>query len=200
MQAELRAHLEGLGIQSEPMSRLGRSIRGRQHDDRLLIRQLVGLKVDLGAIRAVDVWRIVCKGKDISTTEDELTCYTDLPHGLTLARIPILTRTARETGAGTRKQSGFEWHAFSWGKLPLVADRLRADKPLQERLARLLASDIPGDLRIRAFPNERVGISIHYEAHHLPTREVLACFQDIFRHVREYVTERNRAREEEWPR
>jgi hypothetical protein len=194
IQAELRAHLEDLGIDATPLAVSRAGVRAQEHQDTVTVRQLAQLRVRLGAIESLEVWRISRKGKDLSIVEDELTCVATLPPGLTLTRVPILTSTVRDSA--THGGTLFEWRAFSWGNLPLVADRLRADVPLNRHLAHLLESEIPGELRIRAFPGDRVGISIRYDAGHLPSRDILDCFADIFRHVAAYVAERNRAREE----
>ena len=195
VEAQLVEHLRSIGVRVEPRRVEDAEIRRREDEYAVRLRQLADARVWLRGIDSVEVWHKTKKAGRESVVEDEITYVASLEPGLNLDRIPILTSTVRlQTEGG---ETAFWWRGFEWGRLPLVADRLRVDQDLNRRLLRHFNTDTPGDLRIRAMPPDRVGISTSHDPEWMPSRELLECIEVISRHVNDYVAERNRERIEE---
>ena len=194
VQTQLPAHLESIGVRVEVRKARNVSIRRRESRDSVVIMHLLAhARVWLKGVDSVEVWRVITKARDGSTVVDEISYVAELDPTLTLTRIPILTNAVRaQTDAG---RTTFYWSGFEWGNVPLLAHRLEADEDLNSRLLRHFNTDVPGDLRITAYPNDRVGITTDYDAQRPPTREFLSCIEHVINHVNEYVAERNRARD-----
>ena len=192
---QLLEHLESIGVSALPHEVESNKIRKREEGYRVTLRQLAGFRIRLRRIHFIEVWRESKKRKNESTTEDEITYVITFEPGTTLGRIPILTNIVGIKVA--EGKSRFRWRGFEWGKVPLLVDKLKADTALNSKLRKHIDEDLANDLRIRALSGNRVGITMVYDPHSLPTREFLACMEDIAEHVNEYVTERNIEREQQ---
>jgi len=191
----LLEHLESIGVTAQPHEVESQKIRKREEGYRVTLRQLAGFRIWLRRIHFIEVWREAKKEKNKSATEDEITYVITFEPGTKLGRIPILTNIVSIQMA--EGKSRFKWRGFEWGKVPLLVDKLKADKALNSKLRKHISQDLANDLRIRALSGNRVGITMIYNPHRLPTREFLACMEDIAKHVNEYVTERNIEREQQ---
>lgn len=191
---QLLEHLESIEVSAQTQEAESQKIRRREEGRVVTLRQLASCRIWLRRIHSIEVWREAKKGKDEPITEDEITYVITFEPGITLGRIPILTNIVSIQIAGGKNR--VQWRGFEWGRVPLLVDRLRADTALNSRLQKHVNKDLPDDLRIRALSGNRVGITMVYNPHRLPTREFLTCIEDIAEHVNEYVTERNREREE----
>ena len=197
VESDLVEHLRSIGIRVELQKVRGAPVRTREDVYAVTLRQLATARVWLTGIHSIEVWRITRKGKDESITLDEITYVVALEPGVTLTRIPILTNAVRaEITEGTAE---LQWRGFEWGRLPLLVDRLKVDRDLNSRLLEHFSKGQPRDMRITALSEEgkRVGITTTYDPQWLPSREFLACIEEIAGHVRDYVTERNKAREQD---
>jgi len=192
---QLLEHLESIGVSAQPHEVESDKIRKREEGYRVTLHQLAGLRIWLRRIQFIEVWREAKKGKNESAIEDEITYVITFEPGTTLRRIPILTNIVSVQMA--EDKSRFRWRGFEWGKVPLLVDKLKADKALNSKLRKHISQDMADDLRVRALSGNRVGITMVYDPHRLPTREFLACMEDIAEHVNEYVTERNIEREQQ---
>jgi len=192
---QLLEHLESIGVEAQTQEAESKKIRRREEGYRVTLRQLASFRIWLKRIHSMEVWREAKKGKDEPTLEDEITYVIAFEPGTTLGRIPILTNIVGIQMAEGKTR--FQWRGFEWGKVPLLVDKLKADKALNSKLRKHISQDLANDLRIRALSGNRVGITMVYNPHRLPTREFLACMEDIAEHVNEYVTERNIEREQQ---
>jgi hypothetical protein len=192
---QLLEHLESIGVTAQPHEVESSKVRKREEGYRVTLRQLAGFRIRLRRIQFIEIWREAKKGKNESAIEDEITYVITFEPGTKLGRIPILTNIV-----GIRMAEGksrFKWRGFEWGKVPLLVDKLKADKALNSKLRKHISQDMADDLRVRALSGNRVGITMVYNPHCLPTREFLTCMEDIAEHVNEYVTERNIEREQQ---
>jgi len=192
---QILEHLESIGVTAQPHGVESRKVRKREEGYRVTVRQLAGFSIRLKRIHFIEVWREVRKGKNESAVEDEITYVITFEPGTTLRRIPILTNIV-----GIQRAEGinqFRWRGFEWGNVPLLVDKLKADTALNSKLRKHIGQDLADDLRVRALSGNRVGITMVYNPHRLPTREFLTCMEDIAEHVNEYVTERNIEREQQ---
>jgi len=191
----LLEHLESIGVTAQPHEVESKKIRKREEGYRVTLRQLAGFRIWLRRIHFIEVWREAKKGENEPATEDEITYVITFEPGTKLGRIPILTNIVSIQVAEGKGR--FKWRGFEWGKVPLLVDKLKADKALNSKLRKHISQDLANDLRIRALSGNRVGITMVYNPHRLPTREFLDCMEDIAEHVNEYVTERNIEREQQ---
>jgi len=192
---QILEHLESIGVTVQPHGVESTKVRKREEGYRVTVRQLAGFSIRLKRIHFIEVWREVRKGKNESAVEDEITYVITFEPGTTLRRIPILTNIVGIQRAEGKNQ--FRWRGFEWGNVPLLVDKLKADTALNSKLRKHIGQDLADDLRVRALSGNRVGITMVYNPHRLPTREFLTCMEDIAEHVNEYVTERNIEREQQ---
>lgn len=195
VKTQLLGHLKSIGVRAELQKGENSEIRRREEGYRVRLRQLAGVRVWLTRIQSIEVWRETRKRESNSVTEDEITYVVAFEPGITLSRIPILTNMVRMETAGGKTR--FQWRGFQWGRLPLLVDRLRADRSLNRRLRNYYSQDVVDDLRVRALSSKGVGITTSYNRQKLPSREFLNCIEDIAQHVNDYVAERNSEREED---
>jgi len=188
----LLEHLGSIGVRAELQKIESKELKRREEGYRVRLRQLADIRVWLKRIQSIEVWRESKKRKDESTTDDEITYVVTFEPGLSLYRIPILTSTVKTQRVGGKIR--FQWRGFQWGRLPLLVDRLKADRGLNRRLLRHFNQSLADDLRIRALSGDRVGIATSYSPQRLPSREFLDCMEDIAQHVNDYVAERNKER------
>jgi hypothetical protein len=193
LEAELVEHLRGIGVGSEKQKITDTVRRTHEDDYAVILRHLVTIRVWLRIIQSIEIWRITRKVDREIITLDEMTFVIIPAPGMSLNRIPILTNLVK-TGT-TSDKNGFEWRGFEWGWLPLLADRLKIDTALKNRLLGYFNSGMIDDLRITALDGGRIGITTSYSPQQLPSRGLLTCIEDIADHIYNYVTERNRARE-----
>lgn len=187
--------MEGIGVRAEVQR--GKDTVVRVHEDgyTVILRQLVTINICLKGIQSIEIWRVTRKGKEKAMTLDQVTYVITPEPGMTLNRIPILTNMVRTHTANGK--TGFKWQGFEWGRLPLLTDKLKTDQGLNSRLLGLIDEDVIDTLRITASSGEKIGITTSYNPQRLPSREFLACIEDIANHVCDYVAERNSARGKE---
>ncbi|UCB43600.1 MAG: hypothetical protein JSV77_02845 [Dehalococcoidales bacterium] len=195
MEAQLVEHLRSIGVSAEVQRRKGKVVRTRENGYAVTLRQLVTTHVWLRGIQSIEIWQVTRKGEEKSTTLDEITYMITPEPGMTLYRIPILTNIIKIQTASS--EAGFEWQGFEWGRLPLLADRLKTDRNLNSRLLWHFSKNLPDNLRITAPSWDKIGITMSYDPRRLPSRELLTCLEEIAGHVCDYVAERNSAREQE---
>jgi len=196
IEAQLMEHLRSIDVRSEAQSGKSTVIRTREDGyTTVLLRLLVTIHVWLRGIQSIEIWRIVRKGEEKTTTLDEITYVINLEPGMTLNRIPILTKIASTQTADSKTE--LEWQGFEWGRLPLLVDRVKADRGLNSRLFRHFDSNPTDNLRITAPSGQKIGITMSYEPQRLPSREFLTCIEDLAMHVLDYVAEQNSARAQE---
>ncbi|HEY91763.1 MAG TPA: hypothetical protein G4O07_08005 [Dehalococcoidia bacterium] len=194
VEIQLEEHLNSIGVPVElirerNISQHRREAKGMTVTTNLLARAHVCLK----RITSIEVYRVSTRSREKSTVLDEITYITDLEPGVTLTRIPVLTNavlTEREDSP-----AAFYWSGFEWGKLPLLAHCLEVDKDLNRRLLHHFSTDTPGDLRITALPDNKVGITTSYDPQYLPSRGFLSCLEQIADHINRYAVEQNRTRD-----
>jgi hypothetical protein len=109
-----------------------------------------------------------------------------------LYRIPILTNAITVQDVDRKI---FQWNGFTWGKLPILADRLKADNELNNNLQKFFDTGALGELRIHAFSSDAISITTDYNLQRLPSRELLLCIECLARHVDSYVSEQNKFRD-----
>ena len=124
---------------------------------------------------------------------DERTFVIIPEPGISLNRIPILTNLV--ITRANKGKNGFKCRGFGWGRLPLLVDRLKVDTELNSRLLGYFNTDLPDNLRNTALPGDRLGITTSYRPQRLPSRDFLACIEDIADHIHNYLAERNRTQE-----
>lgn len=195
VEKQLAEHLRSIGVRADVQRGKGKVVRTRENGYAVTLRQLATIHVWLRGIQTIEIWRVTRKGEDRATTLDEIIYMINPEPGMTLNRIPVLTNIVRtQTADG---DVGFKWRGFEWGQLPLLADRLKADRELNSRLLRCFDTNLTDNLRITASSREQIGITMSYNPQRLPSRELLTCIEDIASHVCDYVAERNSAREQE---
>ena len=193
LEAQLVEHLRGIGVGAEEQKSKDIVTYTHEDDCAAILRHLVTARVWLRGIESIEIWRITRKGEKKSVTLDEMTFVIIPEPGMSLNRIPILTNLVKTPA--TKGKNGFKWRGFEWGRLPLLVDRFKADKDLNNRLLGHFDSDRTDELRITALNGDRIGITTSYSPQQLPSRGFLACIEDIADHIHDYVAERNRTRE-----
>lgn len=193
-------HLRSIGLTAQHKEESVREVREDKTPfgelERTRSEKLADISVSVGGIRSIEVWREVeyRRVRDVqygrTTLQEiavnEMTYIIDIATGVTVPTAVQASTLTRRTILG--KIKSFEWHAF-----PTLLHRLEADKKLKHRLVGCLdRKDLPGDLRIRRLPGDRLGITTRYKPRRLPSRELLRCIEDIAAHVNDYVTEWNR--------
>jgi hypothetical protein len=192
LQKDLLSHFVSIGIEASAQAWTAQKLHSREGDENVTLLKLAGIHVQMKEIRSVEVWRQTSKHKNVSITRDEIRYVIFLKPGITMRRIPILS-TAIVTKLDNTKS--FQWDGFTWGKLPLLIERLKADESLNRRLQEYFNKDILGELRIRALYDDKVDIISDYNPRNPPSRDLLDCIDDIACHVVSYVVEENKFRD-----
>lgn len=191
IEKDLLDHFSRIGIIASQQTWEAETFRRREGNEKVSLRKLASLCVHMDNIPAIEVWRETRKRGHTSTTQDELVYKIPFRGTVTLRRIPILTST---TFIQTADKKNFEWTGFAWGKLPLLLERLREDKELNDRLQEIFDEDMLAELRVRALSDDNVDIVSEYDSHRLPPRKLLNCIEEIAKHVISFVTEQNQRR------
>jgi hypothetical protein len=192
VQDNLQVHFGKLGIEALPHTWIAKKLRSKEGDEKVTLIKLAGLEVQMREIHSIEVWQQTRKKGNISTKQDELRYTIRLKPGVTMRRIPILSNVVIKK---INDKKTFQWDGFTWGKLPLLVERLKVDENLNQRLQQFFDTDVLTELRIRALSDDKVDIISDYNPQKLPPRELLACIEDISSHVVSYVSEGNKSRD-----
>lgn len=192
MEQHLLTHFQSLGVEVCTKMWAEVKTRRREGNEKVTLRKLANLDIQMGEISSIEVWRQTRKQGRVSMTFDELSYIVMLKPDISISRIPILTSTAIPQ---TTNDKTFEWVGFTWGKLPLLVERLKVDTPLNNKLQKSFDVNMLTELRIRALYEDRIEIVSNYDPQKLPSRELLDCIEDIAKHVISYITEQNEYRD-----
>jgi hypothetical protein len=192
IEEDLLKHFDSIGITASQKNWIAESLHRREGDEKVILQKLASLSVKLNNIVSIEVWREKRKHGHISTTQDELVYKIPFRNGITLRRIPVLTNMSI---VHTADKNNLEWTGFTWGKLPLLVERLQADNELNNKLHKIYEENMLCELRIRALSDDNVDIVSEYNPQRLPPRELITCVEAIAKHVISYVNEQNKARD-----
>lgn len=192
MEQHLLTHFQSLGIEACLKTWTEEKTRRREGKEKVIVRKLANLQVQIGEISSIEVWRQTRKQGNMSTTFEELSYVVILKPGITMRHIPIFTSA---TILQPVDENNFEWTGFTWGKLPLLVERLKTDTQLNNRLQNLFDINMLTELRIRALYEDRIEIISNYDSQRLPSHELLDCIDNIARHAISYITEQNQYRD-----
>jgi CheY-like chemotaxis protein len=192
LQKDLLSHFVSIGIEASAQSWMAKKFHSREGDEKVTSLQLAGLDVQMKEIHSIEVWRQIRKQRNVSLTHDEIRYIIVLKPGITMRRIPILSTTVISKSEDAKS---FQWSGFSWGKLPLLVERLKADENLNKRLQYHFNKNILSEIRIRAMYEDKVDIISDFNLHNPPSRDLLNCIEDIAYHVVSYVVEENKSRD-----
>lgn len=192
IEIELLTHFSNIGVEVHPQEWSAKKIYRREGKEKTTLRKLASFDVGMNLINSIEAWQQTTKRGRVSIIQYELRFIIPFTSAKTLYRIPILTNAITVQDADRKT---FQWNGFTWGKLPLLADRLKADNELNDNLQGFFYTGVLGELRIHAFSSDAISITTDCNLQRLPSRELLSCIECLARHVDSFVSEQNSFRD-----
>ena len=192
-ESDLLTHFRKIGVDVHPHEWSAKKIYNREGKERTILRKLASFDVGMNRINSIEAWQQTTKRGRVSIIHYELRYIILFKSATTLYRIPILTNAITVQDADRKT---LQWNGFTWGKLTILADRLKPDTELNANLQTFFNTGVLGGLRIHAFSSNAISITTDLNMQRLPSRDLLLCIECLARHIDSYISEQNKFRDD----